>query len=204
MTLLVRSLRRVPLPVRHAVAKALSKVHQGGDFSVDTDAVGAAVEAEIEHYAALGQILRLVRRSDAIEPLALDPDRLRALRAETLECIFRLLGLQYDQRDLYDAYLGVTSDDPTLRDSATEFVDNLVDYDTRRMLMPLLDDPDGRQAAEVGEEFFDRQIRDADEARRYLAEAEDPRLDEYVSGVGAGSDEWDEKNRNENVMPPES
>jgi len=198
MTLLVRSLRRVPLPARHAVAKALSKVHQGGDFPVDTDTVATMIENEIEHYAALGQILRLDRRTDATAPLSLDSDRLRSLRNETLECIFRLLGLQYDQRDIYDAYLGVTSTDPTLRDGATEFVDNLVDYDTRRMLMPLLDDPDGQQAVEVGDTFFDLRLRHADDVRHYLRAVEDPRLGTYNSEAEVQREE-----RDETVMPSE-
>jgi hypothetical protein len=199
MTLLVRSLRRVPIPVRHAVAKALSKVHQDGDFPVDTDTLEAAVEDEIKHYAALGQILRLVRRSNAIQDVPIDPARLRSLRAEALECVFRLLGLRYDQRDLYDAYLGVTSADPTLRDSATEFVDNLVDYDTRRMLMPLLDDPDGRQAVDVGETFFDLRLRDEDDVRRYLGAVEDPRLDDCGPDAEATDREKDEEGRREIV-----
>jgi ATP/ADP translocase/HEAT repeat protein len=199
MTLLVRSLRRVPIPVRHAVAKALSKVHQGADVPVDTDTVEAAVEDEIKHYAALGQILRLVRRSNAIQDVPIDPARLRSLRTEALECVFRLLGLRYDQRDLYDAYLGVTSADPTLRDSATEFVDNLVDYDTRRMLMPLLDDPDGRQAVDVGETFFDLRLRDEDDVRRYLGAVEDPRLDDCGPDAEATDREKDEEGRREIV-----
>jgi ATP/ADP translocase len=181
MTLLLRSLTRVSIPIRHEVAKALSKGYEGGDFSVDTDAVEAALEAEIKHYASLGQVLRLARRSDATEDLLLDPNRVQVLRDEALECIFRLLGLQYDQQDIYDAYLGVTSADPTLKDSATEFVDNLVDYDTRRMLMPLLDDPDGRQALDVGGTFFDLRLEDAGEARGYLRTVEDPRLDDLFS-----------------------
>jgi ATP/ADP translocase/HEAT repeat protein len=199
MTLLVRSLRRVPIPVRHAVAKALSKVHQGADVPVDTDTVEAAVEDEIKHYAALGQILRLVRRSNAIQDVPIDPARLRSLRTEALECVFRLLGLRYDQRDLYDAYLGVTSADPTLQDSATEFVDNLVDYDTRRMLMPLLDDPDGRQAVDVGETFFDLRLRDEDDVRRYLGAVEDPRLDDCGPDAEATDREKDEEGRREIV-----
>jgi ATP/ADP translocase/HEAT repeat protein len=199
MTLLVRSLDRVPIPVRHAVAKALSKVHQGGDFPVDTDTVGGAVEDEIKHYTALGQILRRFRRTDAVRDVPIGPDQLRTLRAEALECIFRLLGLQYDQRDIYDAYLGVTSSDPTLRDSATEFVDNLVDYDTRRMLMPLLDDPDGRQAVEVGETFFDLRFRDGDDVRRYLRAVDDPRLDAYLADAAAPDGTPDGEERREIV-----
>jgi hypothetical protein len=162
-------------------------VHQDGDFAVDTDAVEDAIEAEIEHYAALGQVLRLRRRKHASSALPISPARLESFRDDTLERIFRLLGLRYDQRDLYDAYLGVTSADAALRDSAIEFVDNLVDYDTRRRLLPLLDDPDAEQAVEVGESFFDLRIREGEDARRYLRGVDDPRLAALLDGAAAGN-----------------
>ena len=174
MTLLIRSLQRVPRPVRHAVVRALSTLHKEGIAAGDPDLVDSMIEEEIEHYAALGQILHRGRRANVSLPLS--PGQLQAFRAETLERIFRLLGLRYDHRDIYDAYLGITSTDPALRDNAIEFVDNLVDYHTRRMLLPLLDDPKGKQAVEVGQRVFDRRIRDEDDIRRYLRDANDPRL----------------------------
>jgi ATP/ADP translocase/HEAT repeat protein len=175
LTLLVRSLPQVPVPVRHAVVRALGKVQRDGRFRVDEERVEAAIEREIEHFAALGQVLRLYQQNRA-SALPMSAVQLRSFREETLERLFRLLGLRYDHRDIYDAYLGITSPDPSLRDSAIEFVDNLVDYNTRRMLLPLLDDPDAKQAVEVGRTFFDRRIRDATDARRYLRGVDDPRL----------------------------
>ncbi len=176
LSTLVRGLRKVPIPVRHAITRALSKLHQAVDASSDADQLDDAIEREARHYAALGHILWLRRQASSGERGPVDPDQLRALRRESLERIFRLLGLRYDQRDIYDAYLGFTSPDPTLRDSAIEFVDNLVDYDTRRYLLPLLDDPGGDQATEVGTTFFSLEIRHWDDARHYLRAADDPRL----------------------------
>jgi hypothetical protein len=102
---------------------------------------------------------------------------LKAYRDETLECIFRLLGLRYDQQDFYDAYLGLTSGDPSLRDSAMELVDNLVEYRTRRMLLPLLDSANEKGAMEVGQQFFDLRIRNWRDARDYLQGVNDPRME---------------------------
>ena len=178
LVLLVRSLRQVPVPVRHTVVRALSKIHKAGDFSFDLDPIDSAIEWDVEHYAALGQLLRLCGEGG---PLALPPDRIESLRREALERVFRLLGLRYDQRDIYDAYLGITSSDPALRDSAVEFVDNLVDYSTRRLLLPLLDDPEGEQALSIGTQYFDREIRGPAAARRYLRSVDDPRLQALLS-----------------------
>jgi len=182
--LLVRSLRQVPVPVRHAVVRALSKIHKAGDVSVDPEPIEAAIESDIEQYAALGQILRLCGEEG---DLPLSPARVQSLRDEALERVFRLLGLRYDQRDIYDAYLGITSPDPSLRDSAVEFVDNLVDYSTRRVLLPLLDDPEGEQALHVGQQYFDLEIRGPAAARRYLRSVDDPRLEALLSGADGRS-----------------
>jgi len=176
MAALVRGLQKVPVPVRHAITRALSKLHQTVDADVPPDKLDDAIERDARHYAALGQILRLGQQTNTDGHESLDVDTIQALRQEALERIFRLLGLRYNQRDIYDAYLGITSPDPTLRDSAIEFVDNLVDYSTRRYLLPLLDDPEAAQAMQVGRSSFDLEISGWDDARQYLRSADDPRL----------------------------
>jgi len=178
LVLLVRSLQQVSVPVRHAVVRALSKIHKADDFSFDPDPIDTAIDRDVAHYAALGQIRRLSREGD---DLSLSATQVGSLREEALERVFRLLGLRYDQRDIYDAYLGITSPDPALRDSAIEFVDNLVDYSTRRVLLPLLDDPEGEQALAIGQQYFDLEIRDSTAARRYLRSIDDPRLEALFS-----------------------
>jgi hypothetical protein len=184
LVLLVRSLREVPVPVRHGVVRALSKIHKAGDFSFDPDPIDTAIERDIKHYAALGQILRLCGEDGT---LPVPRARIQSFREEALERVFRLLGLRHDQRDIYDAYLGITSPDPALRDSAVEFVDNLVDYSTRRVLLPLLDDPEGNQALTVGRQHFDLAIRGPVAARRYLRSVDDPRLAVLLTNAEEGT-----------------
>ncbi len=174
--LLVRSLQKASIPVRHAVVRALSRLHQAGDFKRAPKLLDEAIEREIEHYAALGQILHLYRKSTGGETVPASPELLRSYHEEALERIFRLLGLRYNQRDIYDAYLGITSGNQSLRDSAVEFVDNLIDYGTRRYLLPLLDDPKGERAVSAGARFFNRRIRGWEMAREYLESVHDPRL----------------------------
>lgn len=203
LVLLVRSLRRVPVPVRHAAVQALSKIHKADDFSFDPAPVDTAIERDLRHYAALGQILRLCRLGKT-GALPLPPARVQSLREEALERVFRLLGLRYDQRDIYDAYLGITSADPSLRDSAVEFVDNLVDYTTRRVLLPLLDDPDGEQALTIGQQYFDLHLRGPRAARRYLEGVDDPRLDALLAEDGSMPQEGDgERTVPVGASPPE-
>jgi hypothetical protein len=175
-TVLTRSLADVPIPVRHAVARALSRLHASGDYRFDAEVIETTIREEARHFAALGQILHLRRRTGGPPRGSLSASLLQSFREESLERLFRLLGLRYDQRDIYDAYLGITSDDPTLRSSAVEFVDNLVDYGTSKYLLPLLDDATGRQAASEGRTLFGLSIRSWDGALDYIEEVDDPRL----------------------------
>jgi hypothetical protein len=186
-TVLTRSLADVPLPVRHAVARALSRLHASGDYRFDADVIETTIREEARHFAALGQILHLRHRTGRPPHGSLSPSLLQSFREESLERLFRLLGLRYDQRDIYDAYLGITSDDPTLRSSAVEFVDNLVDYGTSKYLLPLLDDAKGRQAASEGRTLFGLSIRSWDGALDYIEEVDDPRLADLLEETDAAT-----------------
>lgn len=176
VTILTAALNDAPVPVRHQIVRALSKLHAADTGSFDIDAISEAIRDEIEHYAVLGQIVYLLPQ-DHRHPLGtVGREDVRAARSESLERIFRLLGCKYDQRDVYDAYLGLTSDDPALRSSAVEFADNLVDYSTSRILLPLLEDDDGSKAAEYGPRHFDRSIDSVHDAWDYLSDLDDPSL----------------------------
>lgn len=176
VTVLVAALDEVPIPVRHEIVRSLSKLHASGYGSLSSETVGAVLEEEIRHYAALGQILHMMTRTDRSAIGETNRETLREARSASLERTFRLLGLQFDQRDVYDAYLGLTSGDELLRSSAVEFVDNVVDYSTSRMLLPLLDDPRGEQAVETGAQVFDLDLRTPAKARSYLADTADPAI----------------------------
>ena len=176
VTVLVTALDEVPIPVRHEVVRSLSKLHASGYGSLSSETVGAVLEEEIRQYAALGQVLHMMTRTNRDSVGETTRETLREARSASLERTFRLLGLQFDQRDVYDAYLGLTSDDEVLRSSAVEFVDNVVDYSTSRMLLPLLDDPRGEQAVATGMQVFDLDLRTPAEVRFYLADASDPAI----------------------------
>ena len=47
---------------------------------------------------------------------------------------------------MHNALRGLTSEEQSLRAGALEFVDNLLDWDTKQYLLPLLDDATGEQA----------------------------------------------------------
>lgn len=169
------AVNRVPIPVRHAIVRALSRL-QARDKTLDfsSSTLERAFRREARHYAALGQIVALCHRGGADRHGLVTA--LRALRREALERIFRMLGLHYNQQDIYDAYLGMVGADDRLRASAIEFVDDLMDWRTSRLITPLLDDPRGQQAVRHGERLFGLTLHHEPDALRYLLEAQDPRL----------------------------
>jgi AAA family ATP:ADP antiporter len=56
---------------------------------------------------------------------------------DNLERIFRLLGLRYQPKDMYNAYLGITSRKSTLRAEAVEFLDNVLKADLKKIIIPI-------------------------------------------------------------------
>ena len=174
---LLISIDNVSIPVRHSVVRALSKLHaRAHHLRFDERIIDRALRADLRHYAALGQIVHLHHRSSHATTRGISRRRLVALREESLERVFRLLGLRFDQRDIYSAYRGITSDDPTLRSSAVEFVDNLLDWKTSRLLLPLLDDPRGVQAVKHAPGQFGLRLTAWSRAVEYMLKADDPRL----------------------------
>ncbi len=60
---------------------------------------------------------------------------------DSLERIFRLLGLKYPPHDIHSAYLGIRSDQPDLRMNAVEFLDNLLEPTIKRVIIPIVEAP---------------------------------------------------------------
>ncbi|MDH5385117.1 MAG: hypothetical protein OEY18_10450 [Candidatus Aminicenantes bacterium] len=60
---------------------------------------------------------------------------------ESLERIFRLLGLKYTPKDMLNAYLGLKSNRHNLRANAIEFLDNILKADLKKTLIPMIEKP---------------------------------------------------------------
>ncbi len=71
------------------------------------------------------------------------------------ERIFRLLAILYPNRDLDSTYAAIRSGVPTIRDSALELMENTLDAQLRRLLVPLFDDTLSiRQRAGIATRLF--------------------------------------------------
>jgi hypothetical protein len=63
-----------------------------------------------------------------------------------------MLGLRYPSTDMHSAYLGLTENEE-LRASAAEFLDNVLDWEFKRVLVPLLDESPDLGDVRVAEEM---------------------------------------------------
>ncbi len=101
---------------------------------------------------------------------------LRERREQALERIFRLLALQYAAKDMYNAYLGMVSGDRATRASALEFLDNVLDRETKEYLLPLLEQISTAAAIEHGHRVFGARFASRGAALDDLLSGDDPWL----------------------------
>ncbi len=160
--LLLLSLERLRAPVLYDVVKALNKIRASNPgLRFNQEAIDVAVLGEIRALATVQAALFHHHRSQ--DPYAQAPgagqvqDALFRERKQSLERVFRMLGLRYPSADMHSAYLGLTENND-LRASAAEFLDNVLDWDFKRFLVPLLDEApdmgDVRVAEEMAEKTF--------------------------------------------------
>jgi len=56
-----------------------------------------------------------------------------------LERIFRLLGLRYYHKDMFNVYKGVVNERSDLRANAVEFLDNVLDTNLKKVILPIVE-----------------------------------------------------------------
>ena len=91
-----------------------------------------------------------------------------------LERIFRLLGLIYPQEDIYNAYVGIISENAVLHANAIEFIDNMLDFHLKKQIIPILEQGSGTQ---IFEKF--------PALREGISD-----IDDYISFLLEGKDDW--------------
>jgi AAA family ATP:ADP antiporter len=94
-------------------------------------------------------------------------DRLR----KTLERLFRLLGLKYPPREMHAAYLALNRKTTDEYAAAIEFLDNVLERDLKRLLLPLLDE--NTQITQTGRDLFGVEEKDQRAALRELMRSGD-------------------------------
>jgi ATP/ADP translocase len=166
--ILISAIGHEDLAIRDAALKALNRLRDvAPELNFENSFVGDRILKEARHYyelyAALapfeGQQTRLLARS--IEY------RLERI----LERLFRLLGLRYPPKEIYNAYRAVSHNNAEAHTAALEFLDTTLDRNLKRVLIPLLDAPENR--LDHGRELFGVEAMTAEQAIRELIRSRD-------------------------------
>jgi ATP/ADP translocase len=175
---LLRAIDNQDLAIRSAVLKALNHLRENApDLNFEDRFVTEQIYREARYYFELGAALAPFRSHDPGPRTATFllirsiEERLR----QTLERLFRLLGLRYPPAEIYSTYLAVAKKQQG-EDSAAalEFLDNLLDRDLKRVMIPLLDAPE--HLPERARDLFGVEYPNAESAVRELIRSRDPWL----------------------------
>lgn len=174
---LLPAINHPDLTLRAAVLKALNKLRESApELKFDTVFVTEQILAEARYYfelnAALAPFQHYLeggRRASRLLARTIE-ERLR----ETLERLFRLLGLRYPPREIYSAYLAVSKSKSGDATAALEFLDSVLERSLKRILLPLLDAPE--HLLDRGRDLFGVEVPTAEAAIRDLIRSHDPWL----------------------------
>jgi ATP:ADP antiporter, AAA family len=173
---LVAAIGHGNLAVRASVLKALNSLRINApklDFHQNFVNEYILVEARgyFELNAALASFIDYRKPGSAAGLLA---RTIEQRLSDSIERLFRLLGLRYPPGEIYSAYLAYKSRRGEELSTALEFLDNTLDKDLKRVVLPMLDEPD--HVHEMGRRLFGFERRDAEPAIRELIASDDPWL----------------------------
>ncbi len=151
--LLMRLIATPDEHLRGAAIKALQRVY-GKVLSIsrpDMATVKEVLNTELEHYYQLLQDMQVVEQ-EMDSPLLLSAleDRLEG----TLKRVFVLLSLIYPRRQIEIVSYNIDSNNPALRANSIEIIDNILEVETRRYLLPILDSISREEKISRGQEHF--------------------------------------------------
>ncbi len=155
--------------LKYRVIKALNRLHaRVPDLPPANPAIAGHIYAQTRSYY---EALVLWQAFDIESPTArnnLLPRALKERLDQNLEVIFRLLGLQYPQNDIYSAYSALRGSRADRRASALEFLDNLLHKNLKTIILPLLEEPSAERLISRASALFGIQAVGRNEALRII------------------------------------
>jgi ATP/ADP translocase len=163
------------LGIRDAALKALNRLRATAPkLEIEARFITPQIMTEARSYFELqAELAALARKSgETLPPVTrLLARSLEERQSRTLDRLFRMLALQYPPQEIYSAYLAVSRRKPDEVTAALEFLDNVVDREVKKILIPLLDAPS--HLAVRGKELFGVEVRTVESAIRELIQSGD-------------------------------
>ncbi|MFQ5865814.1 MAG: Npt1/Npt2 family nucleotide transporter [bacterium] len=175
---LLNSLPQPDEALRYEIIKSLNKLRArfpGLHFDKRVDE--ALVHEVRKHYLLLAALHKANSEEDRQGKCSeLLQRAVRERLDDYLERIFRLLGLRYPPRDIYNVYTATTSTNRLIRANAVEFLDNFLSNDLKHMLVPLVEDMAVEEVLQQADGHLKVQLNTRHEALKTLATDSDPWL----------------------------
>lgn len=171
--LLMASLEENDLTVRSSILRALNKLREAKpDLAYGKDPVMQLILREARSYYELNAALAAFRDRENGSAAKLLARTIEERLKDSLERLFRLLGLRYPPREIYAAYLALHNRRSQEQSTAAlEFLDNVLDRDVKRVVLPLLDDE--VRVSQSGRELYGIEGKSVEAAIRELIQSGD-------------------------------
>ncbi len=186
---LIRNLKQDDLLIRFQVLKALNRLRKNYPMlNFEEQTIERQILDESRNYMEILTVLYAQQKAvDNGKPAANEQPRgtkvqdarkllIKALEEKldkNLERIFRLLGLKYTARDMFNAYLGIVSRKQDVRANAVEFLDNILDTNLKRLIIPIIESGSVETLVEIGRGEFDIDVPNEKECIKRLLKNHD-------------------------------
>ena len=166
---LVKNLNSKDRLLRYRIVKGLNHIHKHEPKVLDSGPVIAhEINRETRNYYEALTVCRALRDDDSLLSRTI-----RERLDRDLELIFRLIGLQYPQKDIYFAYSALRSEQRDRRAAALDFIDNVLRADLKSIILPLLEEGSTGHHFNRAAERFGIEISGTEDALKLVLEQSD-------------------------------
>ena len=156
--------------MRSPILRALNRLRENApNLDYGTGSISDQIMAEARSYLEhAGALAAFADQPKPHTPGGLLYETLEGRLNHCLERMFRLLGLRYPPLQIYAAWRAVQRGKGDDLSAALEFLDNVLDRELKRVIIPLLDTSENARLARFGEEYFGMQRKSIEDALRDL------------------------------------
>ena len=174
VNILTDSITSVNPSIKYYIVKALNKLRSKySELKFDKKRIDSALVNETMYYYEILNIIELRKECKDCPGERLLEKALKEKLDRNLEQIFRLLGLRYPAKDIYNAYKGIISNKDILRASAVEFLDNVIGGDLKKYILPILEQDSPKAVIQQSQKLFNIRIDTFSQAIETLINGKD-------------------------------